>query len=143
MCPRWGRLDFNDRHNWRQPLVVWDWSNRGQDVAILKLDRKTIDEYQLLPAPLSLSLPRGLRVAAIGFHRPSELVQPDVITGSLCNKRNMICTLFQNQRVIEVIFEDLPFEQGMSEGRWRLPISVLSSQCRPPAIFRYVIQKAA
>src|SRR5204862_7696238 len=114
--PGRGRLDVSDAQHWRRPLVVGQWSNRGQDVAVLKLDRNTVDDYQLLPAPLSLRLPRSLRIAAVGFHRPSQLVQPDVIAGSLRNKSNMIRTIFENQRVIEVIFEDLPFEQGMSGG---------------------------
>jgi len=115
IAPRWG--SSQDQKNWAHAKVVGKWSNRDEDFAVLKLDPRVVRRFRLRPAKLALAMPPpGIKVKGIGFHRPWELSEADEINGFLPAESVEVKMLNDKQHVIEVIFHDLMFEEGMSGG---------------------------
>jgi hypothetical protein len=119
LIPNWCRVDEPDE---RRPVtVVGQWSNKDQDVAVLKVPRSVIDQFGLEPMPVTRDLRPSLKLAIVGFHRPGELRDSErvLVTAVSGDVNKDVKDWRVSVRVFEVCSADgraVPFDVGMSGG---------------------------
>lgn len=118
IAPRWA--DPNDQGCWESPVIVGEWSDPEQDVAVLALEPPLVAGFKLTPMPLCMDLRPSLPVVAFGFNRATQLKDANPVAGRLLDQSDLLRRIHNprvpDQRLIEVLFADIPFEEGMSGG---------------------------